>query len=77
MLLPYYTVRNSVDIVECINMNEYKDLSDDKKSMIDLIISAGFVNMNSGSVARNKLANAFPAGTTTNTNLSNYIGEAL
>lgn len=76
-MLPHDRVRNSVDIVECIDQDEYKALSTAKMQAVDLIVSATFVNMKAGSKSRLKLAEVFPPGTATNAALAEYLGDAL
>jgi hypothetical protein len=68
---------HSVDVMDCINMTEYIALKTADSDVVDFIISAGFVNLNTGSNSRLKLKEYFPTGKTTNTNLSTLIGSPL
>lgn len=64
------------DIVGCISFPEFQALNTNKSQAVELIISASYVGLNLGNV-RDKLKECFPAGTTTNTNLEQLIGEPL
>jgi hypothetical protein len=63
-------------ILENTDATEYLALAADKKAWFQLFISAGTLNMNTGSQARNlMLSIIFPPGTTSNTNITAALGS--
>ena len=66
----------AVNVLDSIDFAEYQGLNTNQAQAVALILSAGHVNLNTGSNARVKLGACFPSGVT-NGNLATLIGEAL
>ncbi len=67
----------SVDICEKIVYTEFEELTEEQSLYLATIFGAGTVNLKSDSAERANIRAIFPAGTTTNANISALIGEEL
>lgn len=65
-------VRETFRIIECLDLPELVALSDNNKELFKLFISAVYLDLSDGSVAKTALWTMFPEGTTTGDNLRDY-----
>ena len=63
----------STEVFEATALNEYKELNAAEKSMYDLILSLGIINMADGSEAKSELWDIFGGASTTRANLISLI----
>jgi hypothetical protein len=65
-------VRETYRIIECLHLPELLQLSDNNRELLKMFVSAVYLDLSDGSVARTALWSMFPEGSTTGDNLRDH-----